>query len=352
MHRFDRSTTAFQEFIASMRQHWANRMYPALVAEYRARAAGDAPDSAEAAGALLSDSATYRWFGFVERHFQRMKYSDPQWGLAAAFERDPEGVARALAAAEGSRYLTLDPELAIPAYYRAVDIHQHPGNLVGAPYDGLMYLISAASIHPTTRRFEAHERFAAWLADRGRFERVLDMGCGFGKSTLPIARAFPEAEVIGIELSEPCLRLAAVMAEESGPANVHFAQKDALRTGHADGSFDLVTSTQLLHELPLREVRNLLAESFRLSRPGGWVVHLDFRCHEPWKQFLIEGHAVRNNEGYLPQFNRMDMQAALRAAGFEEVGIEPFAEAEGVTDPAWPYWRFPWTLFAGRRPLK
>lgn len=350
MSAFDRSTTAFQELIGSIRQHWANQLYPALTAEYAAGASSHPPRSAEEAGALVADSATYRWFGFIERHFQRMKYSDPVWGLAAAFEADPEGVREQLRAAESSRYLQLDPALQVPAYYSAVDIHQHPGNLVGAPYDGLMYRVSAGSIHPNTRRFEAHERFAQWLAARGSFERVLDMGCGFGKSTLPIARTFPQAEVIGVELSEPCLRLAAVMAEEEQPANVRFVQKDALRTGYEDGAFDLVTSTQLLHELPLREVKHLLEESFRLVRPGGWVVHLDFRAHEPWKQFLIESHAVRNNEGYLPPFNRMDMAAAMRAAGFEEVAIEPFAETEGATDPEWPYWRFPWTMFFGRRP--
>ena len=71
---------------------------------------------------------------------------------------------------------------------------------------------------------------------------------------------------------------------------------------------------------------------------------------EPEQQFLIEGHAVRNNEGFLPAFNPMDIEAAYTAAGFTDVKVNPFAETPGSTDADWPYWRFPWTLFSAKRP--
>jgi len=347
---FDRQTTAFQDFIGGMRQQWANRLYPALREEARERLAGRLPSTAEDVAEAVADSATYQWFAWIERHFQRMKYSDPRWGLVAAMYGRSEAVAEALAAADDSRRLELDPALAMPEYYAAVDIHQHPGNLTGAAFDGLVYQLSATSIHPNTRRFEAHERFVDWLKPRGPFARVLDMGCGFGKSTTPLARVFRDAEVIGIDISEPCLRLAAVEADALQAENLRYAQRDLRATGYADGSFDLVTSTQVLHELPLKDVERTLAESFRLLRPGGLVVHLDFRAEDPWAAFLIESHAGRNNEGYLPPFNRMDVRAAYERAGFEAVEIEPFAEREGALAPDMPFWRFPWTLFAGRKP--
>jgi ubiquinone/menaquinone biosynthesis C-methylase UbiE len=213
-----------------------------------------------------------------------------------------------------------------------------------------MYQASATSIHPNTRRFEAHERFAQWLKGRGDFRQVLNMGCGFGKCGFPIARTFAQAQVMGIDVSAPCLRLAARTAQEEGLPNVRFEQADAAHAPYADSSFDLVTSTQLLHELPVDEIHQVLRESYRLLKPGGMVVHLDFRAHAPWLRFLLEGHSVRNNEGFLPAFNRMDMAAALSQAGFEGGTIEPFAETEGSTRPDWPYWRFPWTLFWARKP--
>jgi len=351
MQTFDRSTTAFQELIGTMRQQWANQLYPALHRQYQAQGAGrDITDSA-AAGALVADSALYRWFCFIERHYQRMKYSDPRWGLVVALKADPESTAAQLHPAVDSAVLELHPELPIPEYYRAIDIHQHPGNLVGADYDGLMYQASATSIHPNTRRFEVHERFAQLLQQRGTFDSILNMGCGFGKCSFPIARIFPQAQVTGIDLSAPCLRLAAHTVQSLTLPNVRFIQMDALHPGFEPGQFDLVTSTQLLHELPVAEIHQLLKESFRLLQPGGQMMHLDFRTHQPWQQFLIEGHSVRNNEGFLPAFNHMDIEAAMTAAGFNDVKVEAYAETPGSTDADWPFWRLPWTLFSARRPL-
>lgn len=351
MQTFDRPTIAFQELIGTMRQQWANQLYPALHRQYQVQLAGrDITDSA-AAGALVADSALYRWFSFIERHYQRMKYSDPRWGLAVALEADPASTAARLHPPVDSALLELHPELPIPEYYRAIDIHQHPGNLVGADYDGLMYQASATSIHPNTGRFEAHERFAQLLQQRGTFSSILDMGCGFGKCSFPIASIFPQAQVTGIELSAPCLRLAAHTAQSLVLPNIRFIQMDALRTGFEPGQFDLVTSTQLLHELPVPEIHQLLKESFRLLQPGGRMMHLDFRTRHPWQQFVIEGHCVRNNEGFLPAFNRMGIETAMRAAGFTEVQVEAYAETPGSTDADWPFWRLPWTLFSARRPL-
>jgi ubiquinone/menaquinone biosynthesis C-methylase UbiE len=346
-----RSATAFQEFIGSLRSQWANQLYPAVNQTYRSIDDGSAsPAQTDEAIARVADTPLYRWYAFIERHYQRMKYSDPRWGLAATFEAHPEWVRAELEGAEDSPLLELNSDLPIPAYYGAIDIHQHPGNLLGADYDGLMYRASATSIHPNTRRFEAHERFADLLRTRGDFESVLDMGCGFGKCSFPIAERFPNAQVVGIDLSAPCLKLATVTAQSMALKNIRFAQRDALRSGYPDGTFDLVTSTQLLHELPVEENERLFAESFRLLAPGGRVMHLDFRTLSRWSQFLMDGHSVRNNEGFLPAFDRMPVREALERAGFVDVRVEPFSETEGSTGPDWPWWRFPWTLFSGRKP--
>lgn len=345
-----RAAAAFQELIGSIRQQWSNQLYPALSQRYREADDGSQAALADQAIAEVSRTPLYRWFAFIERHFQRMKYSDPRWGLATTFETYPEWVQRKLKAAETSAALELDPTLEVPNYYRAIDIHQHPGNLVGADYDGLMYQASATSIHPNTRRFEAHERFADLVLTRGNFRSVLNMGCGFGKCTFPIAARLPNASVVGIDLSAACLKLAAATLSELDLPNIRFAQRDALRSGYRDASFDLVTSTQLLHELPVVDIHRVLAETYRLLQPGGQVLHLDFKPQGRWMEFLIDGHSVRNNEGFMPAFNRLDMHHALSTAGFIDIQIEPFAETEGATSPDWPYWRFPWTLFSARKP--
>ncbi|MEQ8348929.1 MAG: class I SAM-dependent methyltransferase [Sneathiellaceae bacterium] len=355
--RTDRSTTAFQGLIGDMRNYWAKDLYPAFAAHCRDRLGRDRladkpADSPDAIAGEMRDDTLYAYYAWLERHIQRMKYSHPAYGLKAAYGRLRPEIAAHLdgAAAAAGGMLELAPDLEIPQYYRDVDIHQHPGNLAGDIIDGYVYQASALSIHPNTKRFEVHDRFAGLVRARGVFRRILDMGCGFGKSTTPLAREFPDARVLGIELSAPCLKLAAVEGVELQLRNLAYRQADCLRSALADESFDLVTSTQLLHELPVTEIHNVLAESFRLLQPGGQVLHLDFRSQGAFQGFLTAGHARRNNEGFMAAFDRMDVAAAFARAGFTDYQEIPFAEREGATDPDYPYWRFPWMLFAARKP--
>ena len=151
----------------------------------------------------------------------------------------------------------------------------------------------------------------------------------------------------GVDVSEPCLKLAA--AEAKHLPNVSFRQADARHTGLDAAKFDLVTSTMLLHELPAESIEATLAETRRLLAPGGVSIHLDFRTEDPFWQFVMYGHGQRNNEPFLEPLIRMDLAAAYRKAGFEDVRIEPFAEREGATDPSNPFWRFPWAAIIARK---
>src|SRR3546814_10759893 len=74
-------------------------------------------------------------------------------------------------------------------------------------------------------------------------------------STLPYVDAYPEAEVHAIDLSAPSLRFAHARAESLGKA-VHFRQANAEHAPYGDGSFDLVVSHILLHELSCGALRS------------------------------------------------------------------------------------------------
>ena len=348
-----REANAFQEFIMEARTWWAAELFPRLREEYEARKRlaereGRRIEKAEDVALLFSRSTLYQYFCWLERHVQKSKYSSSRWGLVAQLAREPERAEERLAAAKNGP-LELDRSLRVPEYYEAHDIHQHPGNLLRDPQAGLVYEASALSIHPKTKKNELHDRFVELVRREGQFKRVLDMGCGFGKSTVPLAHAFPRAEVIGVDVSGPCLELAAADAARSRVDNVRFRQADAADTRLPGESFDLVTSTMLLHELPEPAIEATLAETRRLLAPGGVSIHLDFRTDDPFWQFIMYGHGVRNNEPFLEPLIRMDLADAYRRAGFDEVRIEPFAEREGATDPSNPFWRFPWAAIIARK---
>jgi ubiquinone/menaquinone biosynthesis C-methylase UbiE len=180
--------------------------------------------------------------------------------------------------------------------------------------------------------------------------RIVDLGCGFGKSTRPFYAADTALEVVGVDLSGPCLQLAAHVAVEEQAPNVRYRQADAADTQLPDDCADLVTSTMVLHEMPPPHIEKMLSEAHRLLAPGGWSIHLDFRADaDPWAKYIHYGHSKRNNEPFMPPLDRMDLQAAHRRAGFDTVEILPFEEMTGALSPNHTAWRFPWVVIAARK---
>jgi 2-polyprenyl-3-methyl-5-hydroxy-6-metoxy-1,4-benzoquinol methylase len=108
--------------------------------------------------------------------------------------------------------------------------------------------------------------------------RVADVACGWGYSSLGIARGYPKVLVDGIDVDEPSIAAACDLLAESGLEDrVTFHHRDA-----ADpellGRYDLVTLFEALHDMPypvevLRTLRGMLAD-------GGLVLVGDERTAE------------------------------------------------------------------------
>jgi ubiquinone/menaquinone biosynthesis C-methylase UbiE len=143
------------------------------------------------------------------------------------------------------------------------------------------------------------------------------MGCGIGNSTLPWARAFPDARVEGIDVAAPQLRYAHARAEALGvPA--HFSQRNAEATGFAAGSFDLVVSHIMLHETSRSALPAILRECRRLLAPGGLMLHLEIpRGRDPYEKFMFNWEAWNNNETFAVFLTDLDLAALAVECGFE-----------------------------------
>jgi SAM-dependent methyltransferase len=93
--------------------------------------------------------------------------------------------------------------------------------------------------------------------------RVLDLGTGTGKAARLVAERFPEAEVVGVDLSPQMIAAAKRLLPPELEGRVTFQVADASRLSFPDGSFDLVV---LLNMIPFFE------ELARLTAPGGTLV--------------------------------------------------------------------------------
>ena len=349
----DRELDAGQRFLLACKGWWTTTLYSRVREEYVKRGGEKAAGhSVDQVAAIVEDLTTYKYFSWLERHLQRMKYSG-RYGLARYYEERREALRGQLGARDSDEMLELRPDIELPTYYTSTDIHQHPGGIWSNEVAGFVYEHGARTTTPLLGEAHGnlHTRLAELMAAEGPASRVLDLGCGFGKSTVPIAERFPAAQVEGLDFSAPCLRLAADTARQAGIENVRYRQRDAADTEFPDESFDVVTSTMLLHELPPNALDRVLGEAQRVLEPGGRMVHLDF-YHFPdaFARFMHYGHARRNNEPYMQPVAEADLPDLMRRHGFTDVKIEPFRESDDMGPERTDLWRFPWTVISARKP--
>lgn len=125
------------------------------------------------------------------------------------------------------------------------------------------------------------ERFGREYADklvsRGfRGGRIIDVGCGFGGMNIDLAHRFVESEIIGIDLSDPLLRLANRSAQATGLGDrVRFEKADVHQIPYDDDAFDVVINTNMVHLVD--DPVQMLNEIGRILVPDGFLFIADVR---------------------------------------------------------------------------
>jgi len=103
---------------------------------------------------------------------------------------------------------------------------------------------------------------------------------------------------------------------------VHFKQALAEDNGFADASFDMVLSYILFHEVPVQKMREIIAETYRVLRPGGTFTIYEFPSNDKGQvsastRFLVDYDSRNNCEPYSPDFVAADFRGIIEEAGFE-----------------------------------
>ena len=159
---------------------------------------------------------------------------------------------------------------------------------------------------------EEDVRFFTRALARLRPARVLELACGAGRITPPLAAALPATEIVGVDSSLDMLERAKEMRGSSGaaaPNRLTFLEGD-MRSWAGDGtSFDAVVipCCSVSHLLTLNDRRQTWATAFRLLRPGGHFI-VDVRA--PDLATLAESQRVKPRA-----FVDLDVDATRQSRG-------------------------------------
>jgi SAM-dependent methyltransferase len=268
-------------------------------------------------------------------------------------------------AAEPLLASTTNPAVAVPPYYRARFHAYDAGNLCWAAACEAEQATASMTLRVwpeepdlEPRAAQHRLRLAIFTALEpslsGPVRRALDLGCSVGVGTFALrdwllerqaqgdssagaaGDAAPQESagpliVEGLDLSAEMLAVARVReAELPNPSEsaagstlpaITWHHGAAEATGLPAAAYDLITLQFVCHELPQSATRAVLAEAARLLRPGGVIALVD---QDPDSEVIRRLPApiatlLKSTEPYLEDYFRLDLAAALQAAGFRDV---------------------------------
>ncbi len=207
---------------------------------------------------------------------------------------------------------------------------------IAPTYDRLNHLMSM-NVDKLWRRHALKE-----IVD-GTPQRILDVACGTGDSTISIARAAAEGTTVtGADISEGMMALVMEKAEKAGVGDrIDLQVADGENLPYGEGTFDRVTCAFGIRNFEHKEKG--LQEFLRVLRPGGravilelsvpqnkvvrWVYDLYFLHILPWVGGSISGDKAAYK--YLPASVHnfpapKDFCKMMEAAGFRSVRCKTF----------------------------
>jgi len=155
--------------------------------------------------------------------------------------------------------------------------------------------------------------------------QILLAGCGTGQEPLALARAFPQAEILAVDLSTSSLAYAVRKAAEYKISNVMFRQGDILQLGKLNRTFDCIFSSGVLHHMqdPMKGWRVLCD----LLKPGGQMRIALYSMHA--RRHILTAREVIAREGYGVD---ADSMRSFRRKSTHLLDVETLANLRGFND--------------------
>jgi SAM-dependent methyltransferase len=165
---------------------------------------------------------------------------------------------------------------------------------------------------------------------------LLELGCGSGRLLLQLAKAFPGARLVGVDIDPTGLAAARQAVAGAGLGERVQVVEGDLATAVAPGTADALLMVEVLHEIdaPIRPA--LLAACAAALKPGGWLVIVDETYPGNWDEARAPQFRFPLQTGLEEMMwgnvvpTRAEQERLLREAGFGGA-IERSLFGEGFT---------------------
>lgn len=220
---------------------------------------------------------------------------------------------------------------------------------------------------PGWRHWEAHIIAFSWpvthrivhAMNLAPGHRVLDVGCGIGDPAIAVAdRVGPAGRVLAVDPAAEMVETARARAEGFGLANIDFQVCAAEEVEVPPGSLDAVCGRWSF--IFCADVAAVLARMRGFLRPGGRLAMSTWTPMENSPGFKIINTALTRQVDLPPMDPTRpgmaqlsapgQLEAALKAAGFGRVGVEPVPLSTFARDGE-EYWRMMCEMSCSLRPV-
>jgi len=238
-----------------------------------------------------------------------------------------------------------DPSVDFPPYYTVAFHGYDAGNLnwlaafeVEPATDAMALIVYKEELDIQPReaqdkmRNDIYSQVLDYMSEAGcrEVKTALDAACSAGISTRSLAKRFPDAQVIGMDLSPYFLAVAELREEEiqdsakhPGYKRIQYIHGNVEDSRLGDESIDMVSCQYLAHELPGVAIENVIAEFARILRPGGMAAFVDTDPKSPVLQNLPAPifTLMKSTEPWADEYFTFDFEDCLRKHGFKNVKI-------------------------------
>lgn len=148
---------------------------------------------------------------------------------------------------------------------------------------------------------------------------ILDVGCGGGSFTRKLAKKYPQAHVVGIDIDQQAL----VVADQGAKlANLTFQHRTNPELHEPQKSFDVVTGTLLCHHLTDEQIIQFLQAAKMIARHA--IIINDLHRHPLayaayWLISPLFNNRMIRHDGLLSirrSFTRSELEGYMQQAGF------------------------------------